>query len=604
MMPKGTVALTHFRREPDEEVEQRPLEFKLIRRLFTYTRPYAAKRNWLFVLVIIRSLQIPVLAWMIGAVIKGPITNHDLTGTVWGALGFLAMAAFTQLTLHFRQRLALELGESVLQDLRADIFRHLMRMPLSFFHKTRLGRILSRVTSDADAVRAGVQDVLFVSLVNGGQMVVAGGLMLYYDPLLFAVMLALAPVLWALNRTFRRRLSKAHREVQESFSRVTSTLAESVSGIRVTQGFARQEVNATFFRALVTDHSKYNLGVARASGVFLPLLEMHGQIFNAVLVVLAGWQVLTHRMAFGDIIPLFFLANLFLSPIPALGNMYNQALTAMAGAERVFRLLDTPPEWQDAPTATPLTRQDCRGRVEFRHVSFGYQRDRLVLQDVSFVAEPGQSVALVGHTGSGKSTIANLIAKFYIATTGDVLVDGRNITEITGDSLRRLTGLVTQQNFLFTGTIMDNIRFGRPEATDEEVVDAVRRLDFLDLIATLPRGFATEVGERGASLSLGQRQLVCFARAMLADPRILILDEATSSVDALTEVRIQRALEKLLKGRTSFIVAHRLSTIRQASLILVLDHGRIIERGTHGELLALNGVYAGLYRQFLEATGE
>ncbi len=604
MISKGAIAITHFHREPQDEVQERPLEFNLIRRLFAYTRPYAAKRNWLLVTVFLRSVQVPVLAWMIGAIIKGPISDHDLPGTIWGALSFLVMAALTQLTFHFRQRLALELGESVMQDLRADIFRQLMRLPLSFYNRMRLGRIISRVTSDAEAVRAGVQDVLFVSLVQGGQMIVAGGLILYYDSILFLVMLAMAPMLWALNRHFRRRLSQANREVQESFSRVTSTLTESVNGIRVTQGFARQEVNASFFRALVADHSKYNLGVARASGVFLPLLEMHGQLFNAVLVVIASWQVFNGRMAFGEMIPLFFLANLFLSPIPALGNQYNQALTAMAGAERVFRLLDTKPDWEEPPTATPITRAACQGRVEFRDVEFCYQPDRKALRGVSFVVEPCHSVALVGHTGSGKTTIANLIAKFYLPTAGKVLLDGRDLNEITADSLHQLMGLVGQQNFLFRGTVMDNIRWGRPNATDAEIIEVVRQLDFLDLIAALPNGFGTDVGERGASLSLGQRQLVCFARAMLADPRILILDEATSSVDALTEARIQRALEKLLRGRTSFIVAHRLSTIRKADLILVLDHGQIIERGTHSQLLALHGTYASLYRQFLEATSE
>ena len=368
----------------------------------------------------------------------------------------------------------------------------------------------------------------------------------------------------------------------------------------MTQGFARQELNASFFRELVTDHSRYNIGVARAGGVFLPLLELHGQLFTAVLLGLAGWQVLTHRLPLGDIIMLGFLANLFLTPIPILGNMYNQALAAMAGAERVFKLLDTPPDWTDAATAQPIER--LQGRVEFRQVSFSYVPERFALQEVSFTVEPGMTVALVGHTGSGKTTIANLIAKFYLPTVGQVLIDSREIRDITGDSLHRQMGIVNQTNFLFTGNVMDNIRVGRPAAKDEEIIAVTRQLDFLDLIGALPNGFNTQVGERGANLSLGQRQLVCFARAMLADPRILILDEATSSVDSLTEARLQRALAVLLKGRTSFVVAHRLSTIRQADLVLVLDHARIIERGTHSELLTAGGHYAALHKQFALGT--
>lgn len=593
-------AITHFQREPMDESHQRPLELKLIRRLFTYTRPYRVKRNWLILIVIVRSFQVPVLTWMIGAVVKGPITQGDLRGTVWWALGFLAMAFFTALTLSFRQRLALELGESVLQDLRRDIFEHLLRMPLSYYNRTKLGRMISRVTSDADSIRVGVQDVLFVSLVSIGQMTVSGIVILYYDWAMFLVMLAMVPALWILNQHFRRKLSDANRAVQESFSRVTSTLAESVNGIRVTQGFARQELNAGFFRELVADHSKYNLGVARASGVFLPLLELHGQLFTAVLLGIAGWQVLHHRLPLGDVIMLGFLANIFLSPIPALGNLYNQALTSMAGAERVFQLLDTKPDWEDAADAQPLPR--IHGRIEFRHVTFCYVPDRPALRDISFSAEAGTTVALVGHTGSGKSSIINLLGKFYLPTTGEVFIDGHEIRDLTGNSLHQQMSIVNQVNFLFSGTVMQNIRFGKPKATDAEIIEVTRRLDFLDLIGALPNGFSTQVGERGANLSLGQRQLVCFARALLADPRILILDEATSSVDSLTEARLQRALGTLLKGRTSFVVAHRLSTIRNADLVLVLDQGRIIERGTHTELLAAKGPYASLYKHF-SATG-
>lgn len=330
----------------------------------------------------------------------------------------------------------------------------------------------------------------------------------------------------------------------------------------------------------------------------MPLLELNSQTFIALLLLVGGYRVLTPgiEMPPGDLIRFFFLANIFFSPIQILGNQYNQALTAMAGAERVFGLLDRPPEWQDAADAKPLP--PIVGHVELQGVTFGYDPERPVLHAIDFAAQPGQTVALVGRTGSGKSSIINLVARFYLPQQGQVLIDGHDTRGITGDSLHHQMGLVLQQNFLFTGTIKENIRVGMPEATDDQVVKAVRDLDCLDLLEILPQGLDTQVGERGASLSLGQRQLVCFARAMLADPRILILDEATSSVDTLTELRIQIALAKLLTGRTSFVVAHRLSTIRSADLILVLEDGHIVQRGTHAELLAQGGEYAHLIEQF------
>jgi ATP-binding cassette subfamily B protein len=439
-----------------------------------------------------------------------------------------------------------------------------------------------------------------VSVVQLGQMLIAALIMLWCDWLLFLLVLALAPVLYAANRLFHRRMSYALREVQESFSRVTATLAESVHGIRVTQGFVRQQTNAEMFSELVADHSQYNMQVTRAHSLFLPLLDLNSQVFIAALLLLGGCQVFYfHAADLGDLVMFFFMANMFFSPITVLGNQYQQALTAMAGAERVFRLLDLEPEWQDSPTAIEPPR--LSGRVEFRDVSFGYLSDRLVLRNLNFRAEPGQTIALVGATGSGKTSIVNLIAKFHLPAGGEVLIDGLNFLDLKTDALHQQLGIVLQQNFLFTGTVLDNIRVGRPSATDEEVVDAARRLGCLDLLEALPHGLQTQVGERGGSLSLGQRQLVCFARAMLADPRILILDEATGSVDPLTEARIQASLSVLLQGRTSFVIAHRLSTVRHADLVLVLDDGQIVENGRHPELLAQGGVYAQLYRSFAQS---
>ena len=595
-----------LRDEEADEPQFKPLEWGIIRRLFGYMRPNATKRNGLLALTLLRSAQLPALVWLASTIIAGPIADHDLKLVWWGVGAYAAMAFLTDGFFHFRQRFALELGEAVVNRLRSEVFAHVQRMPMGFFNRMKLGRIIGRMTSDVETVRTAIQDVFFVSIVQIGQMAFAAMVMLLTDWMLFLVVVAMAPILWVINRHFRAKLSRHSRAAQESFTRVTATLAESVNGIRVTQGFVRQETNAGLFRRLLADHSKYNVALARTSAVLIPLLELNSQFFVSILLVLGGWQVLHHGTEVRVLIEFFLFANQFFAPLQVLGNQYNQALVAMASAERVFKLLDTKPEWEDAPDAGALrdprkAAADAAGaRVEFRGVSFAYEKGRPVLHDVSFVAEPGQTIALVGHTGSGKSSIINLVAKFYLPTAGRIFVDGCEIRALTSASLHAQTGMVQQQNFLFSGTVRENIRLGRPDATDDDVRAVAARMDFLDMLEALPDGLDTQVGEKGGGLSAGQRQLICFARALLADPRILILDEATSAIDALTEARLQKALAELVRGRTSFVVAHRLSTVRHADLVLVLDNGRVVERGTHAELLSQNGRYAELHRQFVQ----
>ncbi len=618
-----------YRPREDEEDEEllRPLEWGLMRRLLTYARPVRGKLNRLALLSLVRSAQLPALIWASAKIIAGPIARHEVGALPWAVLAYALLAVSTDLLFHWRQRYALEIGETVVNGLRAEIFAKTQRQPMSFFHRVKIGRIIGRVTSDVESVRTGIQDVLFVSIIQFGQMIFTAVVMISYDWVLFLVILGMAPVLWLVNNHFRLKLSRLTRAASESFSRVTATLAESVNGIRVTQGFVRQETNAGLFRGLLADHARYNIAYARTSAILTPLLELNSQFFVAILLLFGGWRVFEGAMTIDALVTFFLLSNFFFSPIAIIGTQYNQALVAMAGAERVFRLIDTVPDWEDAPDAVPLPdpRQSGNGggvpsprsatnvtgegtrpsgsegvRVEFRALSFGYDPARLVLRDLTFTAEPGQTVALVGHTGSGKSSIINLVSKFYLPVAGELLLDGREIRTLTSHSLHRQMGMVQQQNFLFSGTVLANIRLAKPEATDAEIRAAATRLDCLDLLEGLPAGLLTEVGERGSALSVGQRQLVCFTRALLADPRLVILDEATSSIDALTEARLQTALLTLLRGRTSFIVAHRLSTIRHADLVLVLDQGRIVERGTHAQLLAAGGRYAALYGQFVQ----
>ena len=407
------------------------------------------------------------------------------------------------------------------------------------------------------------------------------------------VLLAIVPCLLLVHAFFRGKILHASRVQQETFSRVTSALAETVQGIRVTQGFAREDTNAGIFTRLVRSLAGNVVKTASLTSLYLPLLELNAHGFMAALIGVGGWAALSGTgTGLGDLVTFFFLADLFFSPITIIGTQLSEATLAMAGAERYFRVLDTPPAWTDRPDAAECPR--LNGHVEFRDVGFAYVPDRPVLHEICFTAEPGKVIALVGHTGSGKSTIIGLLAKFQLPLSGQVLVDGHDLAGLRQDTLRRQMGFVFQQNFLFAGTIAENVKAARPEATDEEIRQAFRDLDCLDLIEALPEGIHTPCSEKGRGLSMGQQQLVAFARALLADPRILVLDEATSALDAESERLVQGALEVAMLGRTTLVIAHRLATVQRATRIIVMEHGCIVETGTHASLVAQGGLYASL----------
>ena len=394
--PAPSLILVHRTREADDDEEQfKPLDWRLIRRILGYASPVRGKLMVMVVLTIVRAAQLPALAVLTAAVITGPIAHGDLHGILVGTLEFAALAVVTDAMFHFRQRFALEIGETVVNGLRSEIFEKTMRQPMSFFHRMKLGRILSRVTSDVEAVRVGVQDVGFVSAIQFGQMVFTAVALAIIDWKMFLVVVGMAPILWAVNNHFRMKLSRQSRASQESFSRVTATLAESVNGIRVTQGFVRQDTNAGLFRSLLSDHSRYNIALARTSAVLAPILELNSQFFVATLLFVGGWRIFHHGMQPTDLIFFILLSNFFFSPFTIIGNQYNQGLLAMASAERIFYLVDMRPDWEDGPAAQPLPDPRAGGgaaagaRVEFRGVSFGYDPARLVLHDINFVAEPG-----------------------------------------------------------------------------------------------------------------------------------------------------------------------------------------------------------------------
>lgn len=488
-------------------------------------------------------------------------------------------------------------GERVIMDLRLAVFTHLQRLPMSYFDRTRLGRIITRGTSDMDSLRGPVISGVNTIALNVLLMIGAAVMILVTDSRLFLAVCWLAPVLAFSNMRYRRKIAQAWQIARAGFSKVASNLAENITGVRVVSAFNRQDENLDRFNELQEENTTNNVRCAHVNGLYQPFLEFIRFCGQVIILAYGGALAMGGALKAGQVIAVFFYWDRFMGPTVTMGNFYNTLMQAMASCERVFELLDRTSEVADKPDAKPLPK--LRGRIVLDHVTFGYDPARPVLHDICLEVPPGATYALVGATGSGKSSTVSLLARFYEFQQGRILLDGHDIRGATGESLHRQMGMVLQSNYLFSGTILDNIRYARAAATDAEVRAAARALGIADVFESLPNGYHTLVGERGASVSLGMRQLVCFARVLVADPAIFLLDEATSSVDTVTEMKVQSALEKLVRGRTTVIVAHRLSTIVKADRIVVLDQGRIVERGKHAELLAAKGHYAQMYDKFV-----
>jgi ABC-type multidrug transport system fused ATPase/permease subunit len=594
----------------DEEVRFKPISAVQVYRLAGWLKPHLHLYligSLCGVLAIAADLVIPSLTQKI---IDEAIPSKELNQIIYWALVWAGIAVVSLGLDAVQILLSNKCGERVIQDLRIAVFDQLQRLSMSFFDRTKLGRIITRGTSDMESLRAPVVSGINTIMFNGLMMTGAAAMILYMDWRIFLAVFWLSPVLAYTNQVYRRKIGAQWQVVRATFSRLSANLAENITGVRVVSAYNRQEENLDRFNALQDENTSNNMVTAKINGLYQPFLEFirfSGQViilaYGGVLVMhdralaAAGQLDQTTVLTAGQLLAIFFYWDRFMSPTINMGNFYNTLMQAMASCERIFALLDMEPDVKDRPGAKPLPR--IKGHVVFDHVTFGYNPERPVLKDISLEIPAGKTFALVGATGSGKSSTVSLLCRFYEFQQGRILIDGSDIRDATIESLHKQMGLVLQINYLFTGSIIDNIRYPRPEATDEEVYGAARALDIHDTFASLPNGYLTDVGERGSQVSQGLRQLICFTRVLLANPSIFLLDEATSSIDTVTEFKVQNALDKLVKNRTTVIVAHRLSTIVKADCIVVLDQGCIVERGTHAELIAKKGHYAGLYEKFV-----
>ena len=495
---------------------------------------------------------------------------------------------------------AITIGQGAMNDLRLAVFEHIQRLSLNYFDKTHQGRIINRADGDVDSLDRimtwGANQMLSSLLTLVGVI----ALMVQYDWRLCLAVSVVLPPLWIATRLFHIHGMRAYRSLREQTSRITSALAENIAGVRVAQAFSREEENLARFQQIQGIYFDRFLVAARIFHTYLPFINLMSGVGTAIILGYGGTLVMEKQITVGELAAFILYLGMFFGPIQTMGDLYNAVLSSAASAERIFQLLDTEPQVRNRAGAQPLPT--IRGHLLFEKVCFRYDTtpsDTWILKNINLEAEPGETIALVGATGSGKTSIISLIARFYEPQQGRILMDGIDLQSATIESLHEQIGIVTQENFLFTGTVMDNLKFGRPHSTDEEVLQAAQVLGTHEIILRLTEGYQTKVGERGGNFSAGERQLLAFTRAMVARPRILILDEATSAVDQQTEQVIQHALEKLFDRRTCFVVAHRLSTVRHAHRILVMQQGEIIERGTHDELIAHNGHYAKLHAEFV-----